>query len=153
MTTQKVSDKAILAQLPAARRRARLAQALEPHAAVVRYHLAGRVLQVTLANRAGMIVPVDLIPALDGASDQDLDEVTIGPAGVGLRWDRLDVDLTVAGLATLAIGIRTLRRAAGAAGGAVRSAAKRKSSRLNGLKGGRPPKTSPRSTSVVRARG
>ncbi len=142
MVTRKVSDHAILAQVPAARRRARLAQALEPHAAGVRYHRAGRVLEVTLTNRAGMIVPVELIPALHGASDQDLEEVVIGPAGVALRWDRLDVDLTVAGLASLAIGIRTLRRAAGAAGGAVRSAAKSRSSRLNGAKGGRPRKNS-----------
>ena len=140
MPSIKITDKEILAQIPAARRRAGLARAMEPHATDARYLRSGRLLRVDLANGATVIIPVDLIPGLDHASDRDIAEVTVGPAGVALRWDRLDLDLTVAGLATFAIGIRTLHRAAGASAGAVKSRAKAKSSRLNGAKGGRPRK-------------
>jgi hypothetical protein len=62
----------------------------------------------------------------------------VGPAGVGLHWAALDADLSVAGLAAVAFGRRVLLRAAGAAGGSARSAAKADAARRNGAKGGRP---------------
>lgn len=138
MAKRAISDAEILAQIPAARRRAALAQRTQPHAAAVRYDPARRAVRVALTNGALLTIPVALLPALHGASDRDLREVRAGPAGVGLRWERLDMDLSVAGLAEAALGRTTLLRAAGAAGGAVRSPRKARAARLNGLKGGRP---------------
>ena len=133
-----ISDQEILAQIPAARRRAQRALRTQPHAAGVRYDRALRTIQLTLTNGVILAVPVQLVAALRHATDRDLAEVAVGAAGVSLRWDRLDVDLGVAGLAQAALGRHTLLRAAGAAGGAARTPAKVRAARLNGRKGGRP---------------
>lgn len=137
MVRSTVSDADVLAQIPAARRRARASRALAIHAW---YQSVSRQLHVILANGVEIVVPVDLIASLRRVSDVDLAGVRIGPAGVGLRWERLDQDLSVAGLAQIAVGRQTLLSASGAAGGAARTAAKARASRINGQKGGRPRK-------------
>lgn len=137
MAEHVIHDKDILAQIPAARRRAR---ATHPVAAGARYDCAHRCLHVTLTNGAVLLVPIDLVASLRRATDRDLAEVSVGVAGVGLRWDRLDMDLSLSGLARVALGKQTLLRASGAAGGSSRSAAKAEASRANGRKGGRPGK-------------
>lgn len=137
MARRMIRDEDILAQVPAARRRA---QAAHPIAAKVRFERAHRRLHVTLTNGASLIVPIDLIASLRRASDLDLAEVSVGVAGVGLRWERLDEDLSISGLARVALGRQVLLRASGAAGGDSRTAAKVQASRVNGLKGGRPRK-------------
>lgn len=135
-----VSDREVLAQIPAARRRAARARASQPHVARARYERAGRQLHLTLTNGTALALPVDLVGTLRGWDDTDLAEVTVGAAGVGLRWPRRDADLSIAGLLHSAFGARTLLRASGAAGGAARSAAKAAAARRNGRKGGRPRK-------------
>ena len=134
----KMTDQEILSQIPAARRRAQRALRTQPHAAAVRYDRALRTIALTLTNGVTLVVPVRLVAALHHATDADLAEVAVGAAGVSLRWDRLDLDLGVAGLAQAALGRHTLLRAAGAAGGAARTPAKARAARLNGRKGGRP---------------
>jgi hypothetical protein len=138
MAKMTVSDQEILAQIPAARRRAQHALRTQPHASGVHYDRANRAIHLTLTNGVSLVVPVELVAALHHASDRDLTEVAVGAAGVSLRWDRLDVDLGVPGLAQAALGRHTLLRAAGAAGGAARTPAKARAARLNGRKGGRP---------------
>lgn len=91
-----------------------------------------------LSNDVMLSVPVALIADLARASDDDLAQVEVGPAGIGLHWEHLDVDLTVSGLARPALGTRTLMQAEGAAGGRVRSQAKAVAARKNGKKGYRP---------------
>jgi hypothetical protein len=88
---------------------------------------------------------VDLLQPLRDASDRDLAEVELGRAGVSLHWERLDVDLSVARLASTALGSPLLLRAAGSAGGSSRTPAKAKAARINGQRGGRPPKSRSRS--------
>ena len=137
MARRVIRDEDILAQIPAARRRG---NASHPVAATARYERAHRRLHVTLTNGATLLVPIDLIASLSRATDLDLADVSVGVAGVGLRWDRLDEDLSMSGLARVALGPQVLLRASGAAGGASRTAAKSQASRINGLKGGRPRK-------------
>ena len=141
MTKRIASDTEVRAQIPAARQRARRIRRHMPHAKTAYFERAARRIVVVLTNGASLVIPVGLVPGLRAASDKDLAEVVVGPAGVGLRWDRLDADLTVAGLARLALGPQVLLRAAGAAGGTVRTSAKARAARLNGLRGGRPRKT------------
>lgn len=133
-----LSDSEILAQIPAARRRAERLRLTTPHAERARYERRTRQLHILLTNGAALSIPVALIPGLRAAADKDLGEVVIGPAGVDLHWERLDADLTVAGLARLVLGTQSLLRAAGSAAGSVRTKAKARAARLNGRKGGRP---------------
>ncbi len=134
------TDSAILAQIPAARRRARRAQMSQPHAIAARFERNGRRLHVTLSNGAALVIPVQLIASLRDATDQALATVSVGAAGIGLHWEGLDEDLTIAGLAKIVLGTRTLFRASGSAGGASRTPAKIRAARRNGRKGGRPRK-------------
>ena len=140
MTRTRIGDAEILAQLPAAEARARRSLRTMPHAAAARYERQKRLLHVELTNRTSFSLPVSLIPELSKASDAALAEVEVGAAGIGLHWERLDVDLSVAGLARLVLGTRTLMQAAGRAGGESRSIAKAEAARANGRKGGRPPR-------------
>ena len=144
MAKHTVSDAEVLAQVRAARQRARRALRTQPHATRARYERSRRRLHIGLTNGAAFVIPVDLIAALRDASDRDLAEVKVGTAGVGLHWERLDADLSVAGLARVALGAQVLLRAAGSAGGAARTSAKGRAARLNGLKGGRPRKSAGR---------
>ena len=146
MAKRSLTDAEVVAQIPVARQRARRLAQMTPHAKAARFERTHRSLRVVLTNGAAFTVPVALISGLRTASDADLARVEVGPAGVGLRWDRLDADLSVAQLATLAFGSSVLLRAAGVAGGSVRSRAKAKAARANGLKGGRPRKLLSKST-------
>ena len=141
MVRRFLSDSEIDAQIPAARRRAELLLRTRPHAKSVRYVKAQRMLHVALTNGASFALPVAFIPGLDAATDAELADVVASPFGVGLRWERLDTDISVAALARLALGPWVLLRAAGAAGGSVRTRAKARAARLNGRKGGRPRKS------------
>ena len=137
MARRLMSDGEILGQIPAARQRTQLAH---PTAMKARYDRPARRLHVTFTNGTTLVVPVDLISSLRRVADTDLAAVKVGVAGVGLRWDDLDEDLSIEGLTRIALGRRVLLRAAGAAGGASRSPAKVQAARRNGLKGGRPRK-------------
>lgn len=141
MAKSRITDEQILAQIPAAEARARRSLRTKPHAETARYERKRRVLHVALTNGSAFSVPVDLVPELSTASDAALAEVRVGPAGIGLHWDDLDADLSVAGLARLVLGTHTLLRAAGSAGGQSRSSAKAEAARENGKKGGRPRKS------------
>jgi hypothetical protein len=99
---------------------------------------------VTLTNGVVLTVPADLIASLRHAADHDLGAVRVGVAGLSLRWEPLDEDLSIAGLAAVAMGRRLLLRASGAAGGSARTAAKARAARENGKKGGRPRRSSAR---------
>jgi hypothetical protein len=137
MARASLSDREIRAQIPAARRRG----AQLPRAVGARYERTTRVLVITMGNRAALVLPVNLLPGLRGASDAELADIRLDPAGWGVGWERLDVDYSVAGLAELVIGRSAMLRGAAAAAGSVRTPAKARASRLNGRKGGRPRKS------------
>jgi hypothetical protein len=141
MARRTLTDEEIMAQFRAASRRAEIAMKTEPHAHAARYLRRRRILHIDLTNGSAFEVPVDAIEALRGAPDRDLAQVEVSPFGVAVHWEKLDADHGVAFLAELALGRKTLLRAAGAAGGSARSAAKTRAARLNGRKGGRPRKT------------
>lgn len=138
--SEPLTDAQVLAQIPAARARALRAQTREPHAATAAYDRTTRRVRIGLTNGAEFSVAVALVPELRGASEDALSAVEVGPAGVGVSWPGLDIDLSVAGLARLVFGVRTVHRAAGAAAGRVRSPAKAAAARQNGARGGRPRK-------------
>lgn len=108
MSRSRVTNAEILAQIPEAEARAERARRTKPHAEAARYERKERTLHVKLTNGSAFSIPVDLVPELAKASDADLSEVSVGPAGIGLHWRRLDADLSVAGLARFVLGTRTL---------------------------------------------
>jgi hypothetical protein len=132
----RLTDEKVLAQIPAARHRAREL----PRAVAARYDPRARVIVVTMASGAGLMIPIAMMPELRRATEDQISGVRLDPAGWGLRWERLDVDYSVTGLAAMVVGRPALLRAAAAVAGSVRTPAKARASRLNGRKGGRPRK-------------
>ncbi len=132
------TDEEILAQLPAARERGRIAAETEPRARSARYQKStGRVV-VELSNGCLFAFPARLGQGLTGASAADLAAVEVLPGGAGLHWEALDVDLSVAGLVAGIFGSKRWMAELGRAGGSATSASKAAAARANGRKGGRP---------------
>lgn len=127
--------------ITAARRQGEVMLAEEPRASGVSYDSASKRLSVRLSNGSEMLVPIRLIEGLASARDDDIAAVEVAGVGFGLHWERLDLDLSVAGLAAGVFGTRKwMDRQRAAHAGAVRSVKKALAARTNGTKGGRPRK-------------
>lgn len=101
----------------------------------------GRVI-VALNTGVELAFPPRLAEGLADATPENLTEIEISPAGLGLHWPRLDADLSIAGLLHGVFGSKKwMARELGAQGGRVRSAAKAAAARANGQKGSRPRKS------------
>ena len=125
------------AQIKAALALGRERQEVEPRALSARYDLqSGRVV-IELKNGAEIAIPHRIIQGLERAEPRQIADVQIQGQGYGLRWEGLDLDLSVPGLLAGVFG--TAAYMAGKAG-RVRSAAKAAAARKNGKKGGRPRK-------------
>jgi hypothetical protein len=113
----------------------------EPRAKHARYdRKTGRVL-VELTNGCSFAFPARRAQRLEDAGDEELAQVTILGLGLGLHWERLDVDLSVPCLLAGLFGTKAwLDRERAARAGSARSAAKAAAARLNGARGGRPRK-------------
>jgi hypothetical protein len=114
----------------------------EPRAKRARYdRKTGRVL-VELTNGCSFAFPARRGEGLEDASDDELAAMAILGRGLGLHWERLDVDLSVPGLLAGLFGTKAWmdRERAARAGSAI-SPAKAAAARRNGAKGGRPKKT------------
>ena len=68
----------------------------EPRA--VRVGVAGGELVVHLEDGRAVHVPLQWFPKLRGASPEDLADWRLVGRGIGIRWPRLDEDLSVRGL-------------------------------------------------------
>ncbi len=129
----------ILDQLTEAEARAAAAGPTGLIAATALYDPAAqRILLEFDGSRALVGVSRDIIPALAGATLEDLVEIEVYPSGKALRWPRLDVDVSVAAIVRDALGERALAGLFAAVGGRSTSAAKAEAARANGQKGGRP---------------
>ncbi|WNJ89926.1 DUF2442 domain-containing protein [Bosea sp. 685] len=90
-----------------------------------------------------LAIPVRRIEGLAEASADHLAEIEISPAGLGLFWPQLDVDVYLPALLQGVFGSRKWMAAQlGASGGRMRSEPKTAAARQNGQKGGRPRKIS-----------
>jgi hypothetical protein len=136
-----LTDAEILAQIPAARQRAEDERRHGFRADSVRYSQAQEQIKVTLTTGAEIGIPVAILPALRNTSPRDLAGVEVTPSGAALRWERLDVDLSVPAIIREALGEQAVSSLFAAAGGRATSAAKAGAARENGKKGGRPPGT------------
>ena len=112
------------------------------HAVSARYDRRRSRVVVALDNGVELAFPTRLAEGLAGASPENLADIEISPAGLGLRWPLLDADLYVPALLRGVFGSKSwMARQLGAEGGRARTVAKVAASRENGRKGGRPKKT------------
>ena len=111
------------------------------HAVSTRYDRRRSRVVVALDNGVELAFPTRLAEGLAGASPENLADIEISPAGLGLRWPLLDADLYVPALLRGVFGSKSwMARQLGAEGGRARTVAKVAASRENGRKGGRPKK-------------
>jgi len=96
---------------------------------------------VNLNTGVQIAFPTRLAEGLANASPDDLAEIEVSPAGLGLRWPKLDADVYMPALLQGVFGSkRWMAAQLGAAGGKARSRTKAAAARENGRKGGRPRK-------------
>jgi hypothetical protein len=131
-------------------RAAREADRVEPRATAVTYDRDQALVLVHLRSGFAFGFPPERVPGLEKATTKQLSSVRISPSGDGLHWDDVDVDASLTGLMAEALN---LREWAPRIMGQIRSEAKAKAARKNGLKGGRPRSSSKRSTSSKPAAG
>jgi hypothetical protein len=93
---------------------------------------------LTLSDGHRHLIPREDLEGLQSATKEQIAQVEILGNGTGLHWPALDLDYYVPSLLRRIYGTRSWMAEIGRSGGSVKSAAKKKASRVNGLKGGRP---------------
>jgi hypothetical protein len=134
-------------QNEAAIREAREADRIEPRANTVTYDPRKGLVLVELRNGFAFGFPPERVPGLNETTAKQLAEVEISPSGDGLRWDNLDVHVSLTGLIAEAMN---LKEWAPRIMGQTRSSKKARASRINGLKGGRPRKTTTKKAAAAK---
>ncbi|WP_353259105.1 DUF2442 domain-containing protein [Prochlorothrix hollandica] len=86
------------AQIDRAERAAQLADAGEPRAQAAHYDRDTDRVVIQLRDGSVFMFPSRLGQGLAGAAAADLARVEVTPSGIGLHWERLDVDLQVPSL-------------------------------------------------------
>ena len=119
-------------------RHASEADRIEPRAATVCYDPARALIVVELRSGVVFGFPPERIPGLGDAGPKELSSARISPSGDGIHWDDLDAHASLTGLVVDALN---LREWAPRIMGQIRSGAKARAARANGLKGGRPRKS------------
>jgi hypothetical protein len=117
----------------------------EPRARRARYDRRNGRVHVELTNGCSFAFPARNAQGLERACDAELAQVEVLGLGLGLHWERLDVDLSVPGLLAGLFGTKAyIDRQRAARAGATSSPAKAAAARRNGAKGGRPRKSAGR---------
>ena len=138
MATEQWIEREIAASRAKAVKRGQRRAVKEPQALAARYDgKSGRIV-IDLTNGAQFAFPPQLAQGLAEAKKSALGEIVVSPAGFGLHWPRLDVDLTVSGLLAGMFGSRMWMRELASRGGKSVSDKKAAAARSNGAKGGRP---------------
>ena len=138
MASRRLTDAEILAQIPAARAREAQARKQGLRATHAKFDRRTRRVALELTSGYSFAFPVKAVRALKGMTDAQLSLVELDPSGIALRWDALDIDLSVPGLLFSAFGERERFSHLAGLAGRVSSDAKARAARANGLKGGRP---------------
>jgi len=91
-----------------------------------------------LSNGHRHVIPREDLQGLQKATKEQIAQVEIISNGTGLHWSGLNLDHYVPNLLGHVYGTKRWMAEIGRRGGTAKSPAKRKASRANGLKGGRP---------------
>jgi hypothetical protein len=134
-------------QNEAAIREDREADRIEPRAHTAAYDPKKCLVLVELRSGFAFGFPPERVSGLDESSAKELAEVEISPSGDGLRWNDLDVHVSLTGLIAEAMN---LKEWAPRIMGQARSSKKARASRINGLKGGRPRKATTKKAAAAK---
>jgi hypothetical protein len=134
------SDEALADQIAQARATAVAEEEAGPCAREVEYDSEQDLIVFYFTNGSQFAVPPDSIQGLRGATVEQLRDVWLDQAGLSVHWPSLDADFSVLGLVQGIFGTKAWMAEIGRQGGKRTSEAKRRSSRENGKKGGRPRK-------------
>jgi hypothetical protein len=96
---------------------------------------------VALSNQRRLVLPVEDLQELGGATHEQLRNYELLGHGTGIYFPELDVDLYVPALIEGIYGNRRWMAQLGKKGGTAKTEAKRRAARINGAKGGRPRRT------------
>ena len=131
----RVNEAAFERQNELAVREAREADRIEPRAQAITYDARRGLIVVELRSGFAFGFPPERVAGLEGALAAKLAMGRVSPSGDGLHWDDLDIHASLTGLMAEALN---LGEWAPRLMGQVKSAAKARAARVNGLKGGRP---------------
>lgn len=113
----------------------------DPVALTVEHIPKLNLLIVGLSNHRRLVLPIEDVQGLGGATDKQIQNYELLGRGTGISFPDLDVDLYVPALIEGVYGNRRWMAQLGQKGGKAKSTAKRLAARANGAKGGRPRKT------------
>jgi hypothetical protein len=126
----------LLAEISAARAAGRRVQSQPWWPVKVHFDDTSDRLVIDFRDGASLRIPKRALPELKGARRKSLERVEL--VGDAIRWDELDVDVSVRGLISDWLGPRFSTESSGRMGGRSKSRAKIAAARANGRKGGRP---------------
>lgn len=110
----------------------------EPVAETVEHIPNLNLLIVGLSNHRRLVIPVEDVQGLVGATHEQLQNYELLGRGTGISFTDLDVDLHVPALIEGVYGNRRWLAQLGRIGGKATTEAKRMAAKTNGAKGGRP---------------
>jgi hypothetical protein len=113
----------------------------EPLAKTVEYVQRLNMLVVRLTNGRRLLLPVEELQGLEGATHKQIKNCKLVGRGTGITWPDLDADLYVPALIEGVYGTKRWMAELGRKGGSATTEAKQAASRANGVKGGRPKKS------------
>jgi hypothetical protein len=125
-------------QIDSAIARTRQFEANDPRVIRVQYEAKEDLVSLYFADGFKVSIPRKQLQGLERANQSQLSKIEIVGNGTGLRWPLLDIDHYVLGLIEHRFGTKRWMNEIGRRGGLMKSAAKTKAARRNGLKGGRP---------------
>jgi hypothetical protein len=96
---------------------------------------------IELRNGCVFGFPPKFIKELKNAAPEEIAKITVTPQGTAIHWETLDGHYRLVGLLNGIFGTKTWMSELGRKGGSATSAAKAEAARINGAKGGRPPKS------------
>ena len=110
MAIRRLSDAQILQQIPPARAAEQAARKRGHRARAVRFDRAKARIVLELSSGVQFAFPASAIPALRRAGPTQVAHVVTSASGSTLRWESLNVDVSVAGLLLAAVDMTLYSR-------------------------------------------